>query len=98
MRAFLCSIDSTGDLVVKYDYTAYGECTVKQNSEGLAEINPFRYKGYYYDTESQMYYCNSRYYVPEWCRWLTADSPSYLQNGWMQSQTTSAFIAFTGQN
>ena len=26
-----------------------------------------------------MYYCNSRYYVPEWCRWLTPDSPSFLQ-------------------
>ena len=78
-RLVLRSIDSTGDLVVEYDYTAYGECTVTHNSEGLAEINPFRYKGYYYDTESQMYYCNSRYYVPEWCRWLTPDNPSYLQ-------------------
>ena len=78
-RLVLRSIDSTGDLVVEYDYTAYGECTVTHNSEGLAEINPFRYKGYYYDTESQMYYCNTRYYVPEWCRWLTPDSPSYLQ-------------------
>ena len=65
--------------MVKYNYTAYGDCTATLNSEGLAEINPFRYKGYYYDTESGMYYCNSRYYVPEWCRWLTADSPSFLQ-------------------
>lgn len=72
-------IDSTGDLVVKYDYTAYGECTITYNTEGIAEINPFRYKGYYYDQESGMYYCNSRYYVPEWCRWLTPDSPSFLQ-------------------
>ena len=72
-------IDSTGDLVVKYNYKAYGQCTVTLNSEGLAEINPFRYKGYYYDQESGMYYCNSRYYVPEWCRWLTPDSPRFLQ-------------------
>ncbi len=72
-------IDSTGDLVVKYNYKAYGECTITYNSEGIAEINPFRYKGYYYDNESGMYYCNSRYYVPEWCRWLTPDSPSFLQ-------------------
>ena len=72
-------IDSYGDLVVKYNYTAYGECTIMLNSEGIAEINPFRYKGYYYDQESGMYYCNSRYYVPEWCRWLTPDSPSFLQ-------------------
>ena len=26
-----------------------------------------------------MYYCKSRYYVPEWCRWLNADSPSFLE-------------------
>ncbi len=77
--AFVGIIDSTGDLVVKYNYTAHGDCTVTYNSEGIAEINPFRYKGYYYDSESGMYYCNSRYYVPEWCRWLTADSPSFLQ-------------------
>ena len=49
------------------------------DTNGIGALNPFRYKGYYYDTESEMYYCNSRYYVPEWCRWLTPDSPSFLQ-------------------
>ena len=38
-----------------------------------------RYKGYYFDEETGFYYCKSRYYVPEWCRWLNADSPSYLK-------------------
>ena len=36
--------------------------------------NPIRYKGYYYDIETNMYYCNSRYYVPELFRWLNMDS------------------------
>ncbi len=31
--------------------------------------------------ETNMYYCNSRYYVPEWCRWLTIDSVEYLEPG-----------------
>ena len=31
--------------------------------------------------ETNMYYCNSRYYVPEWCRWLTIDSVEYLELG-----------------
>ena len=60
-------------------YDAYGKCTVILNMSGLANINPFRYKGYYFDSESGMYYCHTRYYVPEWCRWLNADHPSFLQ-------------------
>ncbi len=36
------------------------------------------YKGYYYDVETGLYYLNSRYYVPEWGRWLNADDVSYL--------------------
>jgi RHS repeat-associated protein len=35
--------------------------------------NPIRYRGYYYDTETELYYCQSRYYNPEWGRWLNAD-------------------------
>jgi RHS repeat-associated protein len=40
--------------------------------------NPIRYKGYYYDIETNMYYCKSRYYVPELFRWLNIDSIEYL--------------------
>ena len=72
-------IDTSGNVVVKYDYTAYGKVTVVQDSENLSRINPILYKGYYYDKESGMYYCQSRYYVPEWGRWLNADNPSYMQ-------------------
>lgn len=35
-------------------------------------------KGYYYDSDIEMYYCKSRYYVPLWKRWLTPDNPKYL--------------------
>jgi RHS repeat-associated protein len=35
--------------------------------------NPIRYRGYYYDTETELYYCQSRYDNPEWGRWLNAD-------------------------
>ena len=70
-------IDSTGQLVVKYNYTSYGEMAVAKDTDGLADINPFKYKGYYFDLESGMYYCHTRYYVPEWGRWLNADSPLY---------------------
>ena len=51
-----------GKVVVKYDYTAYGEIVeVYENTNyELSKINPFRYKGYYYDEESKMYWVSSR--------------------------------------
>ncbi len=79
LQNILGIIDSNGAFVVKYAYTGYGNVTVTQNTSNLASINPFRWKGYYFDRESGMYYCHTRYYVPEWCRWLNADHPSFLQ-------------------
>ena len=66
--------------MVEYDHTTHGKVTVLKNTNELADINPFRYKGYYYDTESEMHYCHNRYFVPDWGRWLNADSPAYLTN------------------
>lgn len=66
--------------MVKYDYDAWGTTSIKQDtsSSSIGYLNPFRYKGYYYDSESGMYYCKTRYYVPLWGRWLNADSPKNL--------------------
>ncbi len=72
-------INSLGVVVAKYSYTAYGTPTITLDTDSIGSLNPFRFKGYYYDTESQMYYCNARYYVPQWGRWLTPDSADYLQ-------------------
>ncbi len=73
-------IDDSGNLVVRYTYDAWGNIlsTTGTLASTLGVINPFRYKGYYYDSETGMYYCQTRYYVPQWCRWLSADSPKYL--------------------
>lgn len=72
--------DISGKIVVKYDYDAWGTTSIKQDSSSssIGYLNPFRYKGYYYDSESGMYYCKTRYYVPLWGRWLNADSPYNL--------------------
>ena len=66
--------------MVKYDYDAWGTTSIKQDtsSSSIGYLNPFRYKGYYYDSESGMYYCKTRYYVPLWGRWLNADNPKNL--------------------
>ena len=65
---------TTGQIVAKYSYDAWGNCTVT-NAAGYAvgDKNPFRYRGYYYDTETGLYYLNSRYYNPEFGRFISAD-------------------------
>ena len=54
----------------------YGSGVNPSNSIGT--YNPFRYRGYYYDSESGTYYCNSRYYDSQMGRWLNSDDISYL--------------------
>lgn len=44
------------------------------SSGSLAEINPLRYRGYYYDTETELYYLSNRYYDPKVSRFINADS------------------------
>ena len=67
-----------GTLVGKYSYTAFGECIVKVNEGGIAEKNPIRYRGYYYDDETSLYYLKSRYYDPVTGRFITIDDISYI--------------------
>ena len=71
---------STGKLAATYTYDAWGKI-VKINgqnpedvaSTNIANINPFRYRGYYYDTETGLYYLQSRYYDPDTGRFLSSD-------------------------
>lgn len=72
--------DINGKIVVKYSYDAWGaiKSIIDTSSSGIGKLNPFRFKGYYYDNESSMYYCKTRYYVPQWGRWLSPDSIEYL--------------------
>lgn len=44
----------------------------------LAELNPLRYRGYYYDSETGLYYLQSRYYNPELGRFISSDSFDYI--------------------
>ncbi len=74
-------------LVAKYSYDAYGNTKVlnpngtgNTSSSFIGNINPIRYRSYYYDNETGFYYCKSRYYVPKLRRWLTPDNPSYLDD------------------
>ncbi|MBP6903680.1 MAG: hypothetical protein KBB99_00595 [Bacilli bacterium] len=63
-------IDLSGDIVIEYQYDAWGR--ILNTTGSLASTfrvhNLFRYKGHYYDYETGLYCCNSRYYNPEWGR------------------------------
>ena len=63
--------DQDGEVVAQYEYDAWGNITYQSGS--MAIVNPFRYRGYYYDTETGFYYLQTRYYDPEICRFINAD-------------------------
>ena len=65
-------------LVGQYAYDTWGNCAILQDTNGIATLNPFRYRGYYYDTETELYYLKSRYYDPETGRFISPDDISYL--------------------
>ena len=73
-------LDLNGSLVVSYTYDAWGKVlSVTDTSNiNLGMLNPMRYRGYYYDNETGYYYLQSRYYNPEFCRFINADEPSTI--------------------
>ncbi len=75
-------IDDNGNTVANYVYNAWGEHKIfdgkwKALTSGVAILNPFRYRSYYYDTETGFYYLQTRYYDPVTCRFLNMDEIDY---------------------
>ena len=66
--------------VATYEYDAWGNVS---SSGRLAEINPLRYRGYYYDSETGFYYLQSRYYDPQNRRFINADSYASTGQGFV---------------
>lgn len=73
-------VDSQANVVAGYSYDAWGVCTIKADSSEIAQINPFRYRSYYYDAEIEMYYLQSRYYNPVIGRFLNHDKYKYISS------------------
>ena len=78
-------LDSNGRIVVKYAYDAWGYHTVYDSNGNIntdknfiGNINPFRYRSYYYDAETKLYFLKTRYYDPEVGRFISPDSIEYL--------------------
>ena len=68
-----------GVKIYTYEYDAWGNLLKGTNTADggyMADAyNPFRYRGYYWDWEIGLYYTNSRYYNPQWGRFISADIP-----------------------
>ena len=69
-------VDGNGNLVVEYKYDVWGKpiSTSGSMADTLGKQNPFRYRGYAYDEETELYYLRSRYFNPEIVRFINTDS------------------------
>ena len=80
-------LDTSGAVVVKYTYDAWGNNVVSDtigaiitDKNHIGNLNPFRYRGYYYDADTKLYYLKTRYYDPEAGRFVSQDSIEYLNS------------------
>ena len=76
-------INSSGTVVVEYAYDAWGRLmsTTGSLASTLGVDNPYQYRGYRFDTETGLYYLQSRYYNPHWGRFVNADGQLNPNNG-----------------
>ncbi len=95
-------LDRDGNIVVKYIYDCWGNHAVLDangqdivNMQHIGNLNPFRYRGYYYDTETGLYYLQTRYYDPELGRFISQDSIEYAD---YESVNGLNLYAYCGNN
>ena len=82
-------IDLAGTEVASYVYDAWGNIKDTKGDPTVRELNPIRYRGYVYDTETSLYYLQSRYYDPLTGRFLNADV--YCDTGTDTTLSTNMF-------
>ena len=89
-------LNAVGAKVVEYRYDAWGNIfsTTGSMASTLGQLNPLRYRGYVYDQETNLYYLKSRYYNPQWGRFLNADS--FASTG--QGLTGNNMFAYCGND
>ena len=89
-------VNASGTQVVSYTYDPWGApmSVSSSMSATLGAVNPPRYRGYVYDTETGLYYLSSRYYNPVWGRFINADG--YASTG--QGFTGDNMFAYCNDN
>ncbi|MDT8716237.1 RHS repeat-associated core domain-containing protein [Clostridium sp. 19966] len=80
--------DKAGATVASYTYDTWGKlisikdgsgADITNNTASVGYKNPYRYRGYRYDTETGLYYLQSRYYNSDWGRFINADGDIGVQ-------------------
>lgn len=74
-------LNENGEKIVTYEYDSWGDLISVKDSNSIeitdnnhiGKINPIRYRSYYYDEETGLYYLNNRYYNPKWGRFISPD-------------------------
>ncbi|MBE7066704.1 MAG: RHS repeat-associated core domain-containing protein [Ruminococcaceae bacterium] len=95
-------LDENYNIVVKYTYDTWGKVLNVTDASGtlitdtthIGHRNPIRYRGYYYDIETRLYYLQSRYYDPYLGRFISADT--YISTG--QGILGHNMFAYCGNN
>lgn len=85
--------DGSGNVVVRYTYDSWGKVISVTGSlaDTVGVKNSLRYRGYYYDVETKLYYLQSRYYDPETCRFINADSLLVAGDDYIQGVNMFAY-------
>ena len=90
-------VNSNNETVVSYQYDSWGKllsCEDTSENDIVSFINPYTYRSYFYDSDTEMYFLKSRYYNPELCRFISADG--YVQTG--QGLLDKNMFAYCGNN
>lgn len=90
-------LDSSNTEVVAYRYDSWGKLLNISGSlaSTVGAKNPFHYRSYYYDTETGLYYLQSRYYNPEINRFISKDDASYHES---ETEVNGNLYAYANDN
>lgn len=72
--------DISGTVVAGYSYDSWGKVLSITGNQQIGKINPFRYREYYYDSETELYYLNSRYYNTSTGRFINPDDEDIAED------------------
>ena len=89
-------VNHQGKVMVEYTYDAWGnilkeKSNVTPSYATVQDFNPFRYRGYVYDTDTGLYYLQSRYYDPKTGRFINADDTAYVDTNSGTPLSTNMF-------
>lgn len=96
MGDIIAITDSNKNIVAEYLYDPWGKVLDEENLTAIGNLNPFRYRSYYYDSDIEMYYLQSRYYDLEIGRFISCDDVNYI--GVTESEVSYNPFTYCGNN